>query len=208
MSKDIYRKIGAFFKISEDRLPSQSKYQKRFRAAYRRTQRLDLEPGFRFTSNTSLLDLDAREKIIDQTCEVLRMFFDGDYRDTKFQCFKATIELGVNLQQSGIEHAITLGSVYRTGNTLELLFGVSTIDAESALKTSSYKSLKEMHAWITLPSMHIVDMTLEASDIAISKNQDRKPGLIVSAPEAIKGFRYFPQFLGENFVRKTGLSRL
>lgn len=65
-----------------------------------------------------------------------------------------------------------------------------------------------LHAWLTLPSMEIIDATL-ATSIAVVRNQPEGLGGLTCkhADELTGGVRYKPMLVGEDFLMKSGALR-
>ena len=61
-----------------------------------------------------------------------------------------------------------------------------------------------IHAWLTLPSMEIIDPTI-ATTIALENKIDDGIGRIFAAPaDSTEGFSFHPMLIGEDFLRKSG----
>jgi hypothetical protein len=62
-----------------------------------------------------------------------------------------------------------------------------------------------IHAWLTLPSMEVLDFSLPTS-IAVIKTMNKGiGGLIASKADELKhGMKYHPLLVGDDFLRKTG----
>lgn len=70
-------------------------------------------------------------------------------------------------------------------------------------------SAAKLHAWLTLPSMEIIDMTL-ATSLAVANDWPEKHyGRIVAnfADDLTKGMRYHPMLLGLDYLHKIGALR-
>lgn len=63
----------------------------------------------------------------------------------------------------------------------------------------------QFHAWLTLPSMEIIDISLPTSFAVIKGLTEGHGGVIASHAEELKhGLRYHPMLLGEDYLRKIG----
>lgn len=63
-----------------------------------------------------------------------------------------------------------------------------------------------IHAWLTLPSMEILDMSLPTS-FAVLKNKPEGLGAVLAKhADSIIGFSYRPMLVGEDFLFKTGMA--
>ncbi|MFJ3463642.1 hypothetical protein [Achromobacter spanius] len=62
-----------------------------------------------------------------------------------------------------------------------------------------------LHAWITLPSLEVIDVSLATSFAVLQNLKEGHGGVIAGAPDALKGFAYRPMLVGADFLRKTGM---
>ena len=71
---------------------------------------------------------------------------------------------------------------------------------------NGHKSLKvNIHAWLTLPSMEIIDVTI-ATSMAVANNTTQGIGLALTRhADELEGFAYRPMLVGSDFLRRTGL---
>lgn len=62
-----------------------------------------------------------------------------------------------------------------------------------------------LHAWLTLPSMEIIDLSLATSIAVIHRNEEGLGGVVAShADELEHGLRYHPMLLGADYLEKIG----
>lgn len=62
-----------------------------------------------------------------------------------------------------------------------------------------------IHAWLTLPSMEIIDVTV-ATTMAIAKGKpEQGGGVIMGHADGFRGFAYRPMLVGADFLRRTGI---
>jgi hypothetical protein len=62
-----------------------------------------------------------------------------------------------------------------------------------------------LHAWLTLPTMEIVDMALATTFAMVQKIEEGLGGVMAGPPDELKGFSYRPMLVGDDFLRKTGI---
>lgn len=62
-----------------------------------------------------------------------------------------------------------------------------------------------IHAWLTLPSMEIIDVALSTSMGHLQKRPEMLGGVIASHPDDLKGMVYKPMLVGDDFLSKAGL---
>lgn len=61
-----------------------------------------------------------------------------------------------------------------------------------------------IHAWLTLPSMEIIDLTLSTSFSVLQGLKTGKGGIMVKKADDITGFAYVPMLVGETYLSKIG----
>lgn len=62
-----------------------------------------------------------------------------------------------------------------------------------------------IHAWLTLPSMEIIDVTL-ATTMAIAQGRpEQGGGVVMGYADEFKGLAYRPMLIGMDFLRRAGL---
>ncbi|HHO9701221.1 hypothetical protein [Citrobacter braakii] len=64
-----------------------------------------------------------------------------------------------------------------------------------------------IHAWLTLPTMEIIDLTLSTSFSILQGLKGGEGGVITKKADEITGFAYKPMLVGEAFLSKTGIMR-
>jgi hypothetical protein len=97
---------------------------------------------------------------------------------------------------------LTIGYVETTDG---FMFHQSEDDLEKILKNGINGSSLNIHAWLTFPTMEIMDLSLPTS-YAIMKNNDNGLGGVIAAhaDDLIDGLKYHPMLVGEDFLRKSG----
>jgi len=66
-----------------------------------------------------------------------------------------------------------------------------------------------LHAWLTLPSMEIIDLSLATSIAVIHKNKEGLGGVFASHADELKhGLRYHPMLLGTDYLERIGALQL
>lgn len=67
-------------------------------------------------------------------------------------------------------------------------------------------SVVNMHAWLTLPSMEVIDVTLPTSYGKV-QNRPEMYGLLISKhADDMKGMKYKPMLVGDEFLPKAGFA--
>lgn len=98
--------------------------------------------------------------------------------------------------------------VYYTIGYVETSEGSLFKQNEESLKTileSGLPSLElNIHAWLTLPSMEVLDVSLSTSLAVIKKMEKGLGGVIAAKADELKdGISYHPLLIGDDFLRKT-----
>ncbi len=120
-------------------------------------------------------------------------------------CLATHINLKHPLEAAlGTETFFTLGYV-QVGDSLYHEF--SERDIEAWLK-HGIPNLQEFkgHAWLTLPSMEIVDFTFTATATSVWNRDTGEvcAGAIANHPTNLKGMQYHPVIVGDDVVSKIG----
>lgn len=85
------------------------------------------------------------------------------------------------------------------------LFENSEEDLIAMLKSGIKNNQANLHAWLTLPSDEIVDLSLSTSLAVIQNLPNGRGGVIAKhADELSHGMKYHPMLLGDDFLRKIG----
>jgi len=98
---------------------------------------------------------------------------------------------------------------YYTIGFVETSAGLLFEQDEENLRTileSGFPSLKlKIHAWLSLPSMEILDFSLPTSYAVVNNMEEGIGGLILAHADELKhGMKYHPMLIGDDFLRKTG----
>lgn len=76
---------------------------------------------------------------------------------------------------------------------------------ESALRTGHNGSTVNIHAWLTLPSFEVIDMSLATTYGAIHKLPELHGSVIAKYADDLTGMAYKPMLVGSDFLRKSGM---
>lgn len=182
---------------------SKGAYYREARQAWKRCNRLKLvsrKPDY--TTKRYLTD----ESLSKLVLAIFHKFGALGPKDVVQQCF------GLHLLLIELVKEVIGCDVYYTLGCVELEKGKPLVfhQTESQMKQllSSGLSGRELnlHAWLTLPSMEILDFSLPTSLHTILDWSEIEPGSVVSghADELVGALKYHPLLLGEDFLRKTG----
>lgn len=101
---------------------------------------------------------------------------------------------------------VGLGDAEKGGKETTLFeFGEDWI-RESLKRGHSGGPTAKLHAWLTLPSMEIIDLSIISSIAVIHKMPEGMGGVLSNhADELLNGLHYVPMLVGDDFLRRTGL---
>jgi hypothetical protein len=105
----------------------------------------------------------------------------------------------------GCPALFTLGWI--DDGTMRGLFKFDETFIERSLVTGPESYQVKMHAWITLPSLEVIDMSLSTTFAVMQKNPELYGRVIANKADALNGFSYVPMLIGEDFLLKAGLMK-
>ena len=86
-----------------------------------------------------------------------------------------------------------------------LMFHQTAGSLQSILRNGIRGTTLNIHAWLTLPTMEVMDFSLPTSYAVLNKIPDGIGGLIATHPDTLKkGMKYHPMLVGEDFLIKSG----
>ncbi len=86
-----------------------------------------------------------------------------------------------------------------------LMFHQSENSLKDILTKGINGSSLDIHAWLTLPTMEIMDFSLPTSYAIINDMKEGVGGLIANHADALTGgMKYHPMLIGDDFLRKIG----
>lgn len=177
-------------------------YKNYFFQAIERTKRFGLNTPNLQTSNTSYL----KEYSGDQISELMAQEFgDLNETDVAFQCFDLSFKLSNLLKKRlGWPSYFTIGHVEKNNE----FFYKQTEQSLKFFLDNGVNSLEvDFHAWLTLPSMEILDYSL-LSSVAKKygiRNLMGKGYTLCPDELADKGIKFVPMLIGIEYLYKLGL---
>lgn len=123
--------------------------------------------------------------------------------DLVSQCFSIHWRLKALLKDFfGVPILYTIGYVHIPPS---YLFKHTERDLLQLLRTGMNGPQLNIHAWLTLPSAEIIDLSLLTSVAVFNKMKVGLGGIIAAhADELSHGLRYHPMLLGEDYLKKIG----
>jgi len=186
-------------------------YRNAFDAAQQRARKLGVEVApVQFSEHSYLADLDRLSGAGHVLAKYLRD--NGlDVKDLAAQCWRANMEVKSLLEQHfGTPLTLTFGAIETSLGTIR--FQMSEKELHSLVKNGLdlRAPVVNLHAWLTFPSMEILDITYLTS-YGVVNDLPHLLGLVVSGQHGDlnpKNYIYHPLVVGEDFVRKAGLNRV
>ncbi len=87
----------------------------------------------------------------------------------------------------------------------QFMFYQSEHDLKTILQSGINGSSLNIHAWLTLPTMEIMDFSLPTSYAILNNMDEGIGGLIATHADSLTGgMKYHPMLVGEDFLRKSG----
>lgn len=135
---------------------------------------------------------------------VQRGLGDLDFPDVVAQCMSIHFRLVPVLEQwLGCPVIYTIGWIDDGTDTGMFKFDEAFV-AEK-LKTGHTGSTANIHAWLTLPSLEVIDVAL-VTTLAVLKGWREGHGAVLAKhADDITDLRYKPMLVGPDFLRRTGL---
>ena len=179
-----------------------SKYATVWAAAIERSKRFnltvpthELKPAHRYLN-------DARHAEFPYV--VQKGLGDLDFPDVVAQCLSLHYRLVPVLEAwLGCPVLYTLGWV--DDGTDKGMFKFDESFIAEKLQSGHVGGTVNMHAWLTLPSLEVIDVALVTS-LAVLNGWDEGHGAVLAKhADEVTGMAYKPMLIGPDFLRKTGL---
>lgn len=90
-----------------------------------------------------------------------------------------------------------------------LIYSHDEAGLRELLKNGISNPSVNLHAWLTLPSMEIIDFSLSASYFHVNEGPQDSYGIIANHADELKGgMKYHPTLVGDDFLHKIGAMQL
>lgn len=178
-------------------------YKAEFIEALNRTERLGLtKPSITMTTEMFL-----DQKTLNALPQAIyKKMGDISVDDLAAQCLSIHFKIKPVIEEAiGCKAFYTIGWVSYEKNSI---FQQTEESLASMLENGITGSSVSLHAWLTLPSMEILDFSLPTTYAKIHKMKDGIGGAITMHPSKLTGgMMYHPMIIGEEFLLKTGAMR-
>jgi hypothetical protein len=175
-------------------------YKERFMTAIKRTQNFDLSlPQIQFSKGKLLTDeLHSKFPFMlrDEVGEV-------GIEELVGECLSIHLRL-----REPLSRIVNAPCIYTIGyvETAERNMFHQTDESLKALLRDGMQSLTlNIHAWLTLPTMEIVDFSLPTTYAVVNRDQQGVGAIIANHPDSlVRGLKYHPMLVGVDFLRRIG----
>jgi len=175
-------------------------YVNEFVTAIKRTQKLKLELETPFIDSSGrYIKPETYKEVKKIILESFPEFSSGKYAK---QCMDISLKAKVILEDYfNADIFFTIGDISVEGKKQ---FNFDEKYIKKLLASKQFNANLKLHAWLTLPSLEIIDLSL-AQSVLLMSGDPISSDYILSSPDKLKdGLEYHPMIIGENFLHKTG----
>ncbi|HIE1651586.1 TPA: hypothetical protein ACXJGC_002841 [Burkholderia cenocepacia] len=135
---------------------------------------------------------------------VQRGLGDLDFHDVVAQCMAIHFRL-VPVIQEWLKCPVLFTLGWIDDGTQKGMFKFDDGFIASKLKNGHAGGTVNLHAWLTLPSMEVIDVALATTIAVLNKMPNGHGGVLAGSANSFNGIAYKPMLVGPDFLRKTGL---
>lgn len=188
----------------EETAPNPGDYRALFVKACQRSINFDIGNADLLVALGTPLDEFLLDRLQFHIGDIVTNMLGGHLSNLAGQCFAVNLELSRRLAEEGFRASVTWGSIYTTNNGR--LFGINTEEVEDLIRMPPKSRTKlNMHSWLTLTSMEVIDVTIMASFAEVWGDESLLGHVVAGLPENLPTIRYLPQVVGERFPFTAGL---
>lgn len=178
-------------------------YNEEFQKALERTASFDLTPPKGVNEVPGRMMNDKRVRHLNS---VLAPVFEGmtNYAQIAGQCMPLHLKARPVLEEwLGCPVYFTLGWI--DDGTPKGIHKFDDAMIANKLANAHQDDTINIHAWLTLPTMEIIDLTLSTTFSILQGRKEGQGGVITKKADEITGFAYKPMLVGEMFLSKIGI---
>jgi len=174
-------------------------YKHEFKSAMERTLQFGLSlPVVEFEKST-VLTPDNWKKMN----HIVEEYFSNlNVMDVATHCLPVHLDVMSLFHEHNIPCVFTLGYVFHEGKKRHFM-------TESELKTICERGVDgttvNIHAWLTLPSMEVIDLTYWTTFSYATNNSERLGELVIQSDDEELEVVYHPLLIGEDWLYKSGI---
>ena len=135
---------------------------------------------------------------------IVDLFRDKNSEYIFAQCFYMNIML-----YEKVKAALSCYVIFTIGwiddGTNDGMFKFTENDLLKNIENNFQNNKAVMHAWLTLPSLEIIDITISTTQGVLSKKPDMIGRYIAKRADEIINMKYIPMIIGTDFVFKSGM---
>ena len=177
-------------------------YANEWAAAIERSRRFGLEVPPHEVEPARRYLTDARHAEFPYV--VQRGLGDLDYPDVVAQCMSIHYRLVPVLEAwLGCPVLYTIGWV--DDGTDTGMFKFDDAFVADKLQNGHSGSAANIHAWLTLPCMEVIDVALATTSAVVQKLPQGHGAVLAKHADELRGMAYKPMLVGPDFLRKSGL---
>lgn len=179
-------------------------YKKEWENALQRTERLGFEYPVTFVEmeGKGLLN----DKRLRHMNKVLQPALEGftSYEQLVGQCLQVHLAA-----KSVIEDWLSCPVFYTLGwvddGSPKGIFRFDDDDIKNKLENGHHEPTINIHAWLTLPTYEVIDLTLTTTLCLLQGLKDGGGGVLAKKADDFKGFSYRPMLVGDEYLKRIGL---
>lgn len=177
-----------------------SNYEQRFDQALKRSKDWGLAPSS-FSGSQERFLSEHNLQIFQQVASAFLSHRQAE--DVSQQCFAVTATLKTPLERAlGVPLVFTLGYVEYNGRNV---FYSDTRELKAMLNQGISSPALNLHAWLTLPSHEVIDMTFGTTYGVVTQTPSAIGRLCFLHPDDMTvDMQYHPQLIGEDFLERIG----
>lgn len=175
-------------------------YAQRFDQALTRSKAWGLTPPT-FCSTQERFVSEHNLQVFQQVVSAFLSHLQAE--DVSQQCFAVTASLKAHLERAlGVPLVFTLGYVKYTSRNI---FYTDTRELKAMLHKGISSPALNLHAWLTLPSHEVIDMTFGTTYGVVTQTPSVIGRMCFLHPDDMTAdIQYHPQLIGENYLERIG----
>jgi hypothetical protein len=177
-------------------------YRKEFLAATDRTRRFGLATPRLLLTNDLLLNDDSLTRINEAMFEEIG---EIPLDEIVAQCLLMHVR-ALPIVQSVLEVPVHFTIGYVSSNRSRF-FEQTEASLKGMLDSPPTRPEVSLHAWLTLPSDEIIDLTFATSLAVINKMDRGRGAVIASHADKLIGMKYHPMLIGTEYLQRIGAMR-